>query len=111
MVLKSKAKIFTIPVLGGNWFNRVVFALYHKVKTRLPKFYDWGGGGVPVWWTFGWETGRDNDLICVKYKVTTPIEGEIALSPSCRNRLSALLAFVLKAILISIDGNLKELEG
>ena len=66
---------------------------------------------MPTWWTFGWETGKDNDLICVKPKVTTPIDGEIALSPSCRNRFAALLAFGLKAILINMDGNLKGLEG
>ena len=74
---------------------------------KLPRFYRWGGGGVPYFWSFGWWTGKDDDLLCVKLKVMTDIEGEIALSPTCSNRPLALLAFGLKAILIRIDGNLK----
>lgn len=80
-------------------------------QTGLPRFYKWGGGGVPYLWCFGWQTSKDSDLICVKPKIATPIQGEIALSPTCSNRPLALLAFALKAILIRLDENLKGLEG
>ena len=54
---------------------KVFNALYHRAKslinwrTRLPKFYDWGGGSVPIQWSYGWQTGKNDDLICVKPRV------------------------------------------
>ena len=38
-----------------------------------PKFYDWNGHPTEkdVVWTFGWLTGRDNDLICIKPNMKT----------------------------------------
>ena len=80
-------------------------------KLSLPRFSRWGGGGVPYTWTFGWLTGRDNDLVCVKSKIDTPIAGEVALSPVCSNRLLAFIAFAMKAILVRIDQNLRDLAG
>ncbi len=77
----------------------------------LPRFYRWGGGGVSFSWSFGWRTGKDNDLICIKPQIDTPIAGEIALSPVCSNRFLAVSAFAMKAILVRIDHNLSGLEG
>ncbi|MFC2060299.1 hypothetical protein ACFLTZ_04305 [Chloroflexota bacterium] len=74
---------------------------------RLPKFYDWGGGGLPIDWSFGYLTGEDNDLVCVK-QVRTKREGELALSPACHNKTLAVFAFCLKAILIRVDTNVTE---
>lgn len=75
---------------------------------KIPRFYSWGGGGVPTTWSFGWWTGKDDDLMCVKSKTSTDTDAEIALSPICSNRPLALVAFVLKAILIRIDGNITD---
>jgi len=85
-------------------------SITQKAFHRLPKFYKWGGGGVPFFWCLGWETGKDNDLICVKPYITTVIEGELTLSPICRNKPLALFAFMLKAILVRIDNNVKGLD-
>lgn len=73
----------------------------------IPRFYDWGEQA----WSFGWETGKDNDLVCVKPNLHTSLQGEIALSPVCSNRLLAICAFVIKALLIRIDHNLRDLES
>ena len=82
------------------------YAIYRQQRRILPKFYHWGGGGLPIMWSFGWETGRDNDLICVQPKVGTALEGEMVLSPVCRNRPTAIFAFLIKNILIRIDDNI-----
>jgi len=79
-------------------------------KISLPKFYRWDGF-ITSPWSFGWETGKDNDLVCVKPNILTKIEGEIALSPVCSTRLLAFWSFVMKAILVKIDHNLRGLEG
>ena len=71
----------------------------------------WGGGPCPYSYSFGWLTGRDNDLVCVKANLRTPLEGEAYLSPVCSIKLLALLAFVLKNILVRIDYKLRSLEG
>ena len=75
----------------------------------LAKFYRWGNKNPH--WSFGWKTGKDNDLICVKPNVSTQIAGEINLSPVCSNRLLAFWAFILKRILVRIDHNLRGLES
>ena len=80
-------------------------------KTQPPRFYRWGGCGVPYTWSFGWLTGRDKDLVCVKPFVQTTIMGEVTLSPVCSYRLLAFCAFALKAMLIRIDHNLRGLES
>ena len=73
---------------------------------KLPRFYDWGGGGVPYSWSFGWLTGKDNDLVCVLPRVKTEPLGELSLSPVCSNRLLAFIAFVCKLTLIRWDKNI-----
>ena len=78
---------------------------------RLPRFYDWGGCEISRTWSFGWLTGKDNDLVCVRPDIHTPIAGEVALSPICSNLLLAFFAFVIKAILVRIDCNLRDLES
>lgn len=75
---------------------------------KIPRFYSWGGGGVPTTWSSGWWAGKDNDLLCVKPKTSTDTEAEIALSPICSNRPLAPPVFVLKDILIRIDGNITD---
>lgn len=77
---------------------------------KLPHFFRWGGGGVPFSWSFGWLTGKDKDLVCVRPSLHTPTAGEINLSPVCSNRLLALIAFSLKAILVRLDQNLSVQE-
>lgn len=72
---------------------------------KIPRFYRWNNN-----WSFGWETGEDNDLICIKPDISIKIEGDIYLSPVCSNRLLAFLAFVLKQILSRIDHNLRGLK-
>lgn len=73
---------------------------------KLPKFYEWGGGCVPVSWSFGWLTGKDDDLICVLPSITTKENGELSLSPVCRNRLLAVLTFVCKLLILRCDENM-----
>ena len=57
-------------------------------------------------WAFGWLTGKDNDLICVRPNISDPIQGEVALSPICHNPVLAIFAFGLKYTLFFIDENL-----
>ncbi|MCH7783572.1 hypothetical protein IID62_10965 [candidate division KSB1 bacterium] len=56
-------------------------------------------------YTFGWLTGEDKDLVCVK-PITANHFAEKALSPVCTNRIYAVLGFILKRILVSIDRNI-----
>jgi|24BtaG_2_1085350.scaffolds.fasta_scaffold33864_1 hypothetical protein len=74
----------------------------------IPKFYRWGGGGVPSSWSLGWETGKDNDLICASPHVATRAREEHTLSPVCSNRLLAFICTVLKIILLRLDRNLRD---
>ena len=74
---------------------------------HIPKFYHWENRDGSSVWAFGWETGRDNDLICVKRNVQTTVVAELALSPVCSTRLLAILAFAIKLILLGIDQNLR----
>lgn len=79
---------------------------------RLPKFYRWGGGGVKHTWSFGWLTGRDDDLICVKSKISTTLPiAEAFLSPVASTKLLAIWAFILKSLVVRIDYNVKDLES
>lgn len=74
----------------------------------LPKFYRWEAGRNSDW-SFGWLTGKDNDLICIKPHILTD-QAEptlsIILSPICSNRFLALCAFIMKVSLVRIDPNL-----
>ncbi|MBA7648698.1 hypothetical protein ES703_56486 [subsurface metagenome] len=81
------------------------------IPARLPRFYYFGGGVVPLSWAFGWETGRDSDLICIRPNVQTRTAEYITLSPICSNRVLAFCAFITKVLLVRIDHNLRGLEG
>ncbi|MFC1984993.1 CoA transferase [Chloroflexota bacterium] len=86
------------------WLNRG----YILDKGKLPHFYRWGGGGVPYRWSFGWLTGKDNDLICVKPGINSRMLEQVSLSPVCRTRLLAFSAFAMKALLMRLDENLRD---
>jgi len=53
-----------------------------------------GGGGVPTVYGFGWWTGPDQDLLCVRNEIFQADEAERLLSPMRESILLALLAFV-----------------
>ena len=76
-------------------------------KAQYPGWFQWGGGGVPYRWSFGWWSGRDGDLICVKPRVkeSDPCSANWVLSPVCRTRAAALLGFVLKYLVVCLDQN------
>jgi hypothetical protein len=76
-------------------------------KQSFPTLFRWVGGIVPDAWSFGWLTGEDNDLICVKPDLISYQEVNICLSPVCRNMLLAFVGFVLKRALLSIDENMQ----
>jgi len=78
------------------------------MKAKLPRLYRWDGGNlIPNAWSLGYITGRDQDLICVKSRLSDKIEAEIALSPVCSTRLLAISAFLAKRLLVQIDQNLR----
>jgi len=81
-----------------------------KHTARWPEFMRWGGGGVPWKWSLGWWTGRDGDLLCVVPEVVETLLEELLLSPVCNNRFLALLAFLLKRMLVRLDANWVETE-
>ena len=82
---------------------------------RLPKFFAWGGGSVRTTWSFGWLTGSDADLVCVRPCVAeeNACAADWVLSPVCGTRATAFLAFVLKYLLVILDQNISgvRLEG
>ena len=97
-------------VLCGDLRNRnrlYSIGNYILDTDKLLHFYRWGGGGVPFKWSFGWLTGKDNDLVCVKPQITTSLAGEISLSPVCSNRPLAFCAFIAKSFLLRVDHNLR----
>ena len=79
---------------------------------KIPEFQRWGG---PPWtWSFGWWTGKDRDLMCV---VPELAEGDglhrgcladLVLSPVCKTRIAAFIAFCLKWALVQLDENTRE---
>ena len=76
------------------------------MNVRLPRLFRWSGGKIlPDKWSFGYLTGYDHDLVCVKSSITDKIEAETTLSPICANRFLAISAFALKRILLSLDDN------
>ena len=78
----------------------------------MAKFYKWGGGGVPVAWSFGWLTGKDGDLVCVTQTLNeeNARQADWVLSPVCSNRVYALTAFLLKAIVVAMDQNVARVK-
>ncbi len=78
------------------------------MKITIPLFYCWDGGHIiRDAWSFGYMTGQDNDLICVKPNLSDKMKAEIALSPVCSTRLLAISAFWIKRLLIQVDQNLR----
>lgn len=74
---------------------------------KFPRFYKWSGGHrIPDAWSFGFITGKDHDLICIKPNPSDKIEAEIALSPVCSSKLLAISAFWVKRVLLQVDQNL-----
>jgi hypothetical protein len=67
-----------------------------------PRFYRWGGPDKYSW-SFGWLTGKDNDLVCATTHIPETMYPYHYLSPACPTRPVALLAFLLKAIVLRLD--------
>jgi len=57
-------------------------------------------------WCFGWLTGPDGDLICVKPNMTDNYQADLLLSPICTSPARAFFAFLLKRLLARFDMNL-----
>ncbi len=68
-------------------------------STKMPEFIRWGGP-VRYRYSFGWWTGRDGDMMCVKRNKVACMGHDELLSPVCRNRPFAFLAFVAKRFLV-----------
>lgn len=70
-----------------------------------------GGGGVPYSWAFGWTTGESGEMVCVSRKVLGYGDAEWFVmqfaSPVCSNRILAVLGFAIKWFLVRIDGNVR----
>lgn len=73
-----------------------------------PAFYGWNQRPFikRTLWSFGWWTGPDQDLLCVRRNLSSG-EAQECLSPVCSNRGEALLAFLLKRLLSALDLNMK----
>lgn len=66
----------------------------------MPGFYRWGGGPCPYEWSFGWECGRDGDMVCVKRNTVSDMSNNYALSPVCPNKFLAFMGFIVKRLSI-----------
>ena len=71
----------------------------------MHKFND--RNGLPTLYAYGWLTGEDNDLICIKPYIGDNTEAQLALSPCCKTRFFALIAFAMKLVLWKLDTNLQ----
>ena len=71
------------------------------------RFYRWGGPSN-YHYSLGWIAGKDHDLVCVKRRTRSEWEAWCSLSPVCGTRLVAAFAFLLKAILVRVDLNLRD---
>lgn len=60
-------------------------------------------------WACGWLTGPDSDLICVKRSIMATWQADLTLSPVCFNPLLAIMAYIMKRILIVLDHNVSSL--
>jgi len=58
-------------------------------------------------YAFGWLTGPDSDLICLRPNITDNYVGAIALSPTNDSRFLAIVGFFLKYILFAVDQNIR----
>ena len=79
------------------------YILDARWRMKLPAFYAYGGGSLPRGWVCGWD--NEFDLVCVQPEVATVAQGRFTLSPACRTRFMALVAFAMKALLLRIDLN------
>ncbi len=84
---------------------------YPLKACKLPHFFRWGSNSDV---SFGWQTGQNNDLICLRPRISIELKEpalSVLLSPICSNRFLALFAFIVKVLLVRIDQNLKRCLG
>ncbi len=62
---------------------------------NLPVFWRCGGGGLPYEWGFGYWTGPDKDLLCVR-ETDNARKAEYLLSPICKTKFKAISEFLKK---------------
>lgn len=79
---------------------------------KWPKYYKWPGDRIfpKDDWSFGWLTGPDRDLVCIKPNIKTNDFARVALSPICSNRFLATVAFCTKRFLAKLDQNITDFE-
>lgn len=83
----------------------------NRAVEMFPIFFKWSGGGiVKDSWALGWWTGPDEDLLCVRPNISSPVLAEITLSPTCSNRFYAIISFLMKRCLLVIDQNLQRIS-
>jgi len=79
-------------------------------RPGFPSFFCWLGDDILKQgnrWSLGWWTGRDGDLHLILPNIKDYNIEDLLLSPICRNRAKAILAFVIKRILVSVDENVR----
>lgn len=75
---------------------------------RWPVLYRWDRGPLGrSRWSVGWWGGSEDDLLCIRPGIRDNAEAEIYLSPVCRHRAQALVAFCLKNALAFLDLNMR----
>jgi len=75
-----------------------------------PTFFCWKGDEILKQgdrWSFGWWTGRNGDMHLVLPDIKDEQITEYILSPICKSKTMALVAFVLKHILAKTDETFK----
>jgi hypothetical protein len=75
----------------------------------MPRFFRWGGGTVSYSWSFGWLT--DEDIVAPVRKLPKGVYYGMVMSPVCKSRPGAFVAFLLKMLLVRIDYNLRALAA
>lgn len=73
---------------------------------RWPCFTKWGPVNGRWTWSFGWWTGPDNDLICIKPHCINYSQSHVTLSPVAKNAVCAFISFLLKRLLYKLDENM-----
>jgi len=74
-----------------KWQNKYIVNRLYSGKINCWRA---GGGGVPYVYGFGYWTGEQKDLLCVK-ECKTNEEAEKYLSPLHRNKIIAFLMFLM----------------
>ena len=67
------------------------------VKEKLV-YWKCVGGSLPYMWGYGYWTGPEKDLLCIKSNIDTNIEAEKYLSPICYTRKQAKKEFLKRKI-------------